>query len=97
MINLRKRMVKKANENPTLRTLLVPLLKRGAIDWSDANAYLQSIRGTIKVLNNALNTHNELKVLAESRLLLKWLSSILTVIGKDTAADAVNQATLKVR
>lgn len=98
MSELREHLVKLANENPALRKKIVPLLKTSSeADWSGADIYMKSLRGSTKVLGNAITKKNERITLAESRLMLKWLSSIMTAIGKDQAADAINNAAGKVR
>lgn len=98
MSDLRNSLVKLANDNPTLRKEIVPLLKQGSeADWSGANNYMKSLRGGVKVLGNAINQKKERNVVLETRLMLKWLSSILTAIGKDQEADAVNNAANKIR
>jgi len=96
-MELREQLVKLANEKPVLRKQIVPILKQGAMDWSGANVYMKSLRGSVKMLGNHINKQNERGVVLESRLLLKWLSSILTAIGKDTEAKDINQAAQKLR
>jgi hypothetical protein len=88
---------KLASEHPELREHLVPLLKQGSkTDWDSANIYLKSLRGSVKVLGNAIGQKKERNVILETKLLLKYLSSILTAIGKDQEAEDINKATNKI-
>jgi len=97
MSELRKHLIRLANKKPELRAKIVPILKQGSADWSGASTYMKSLRGSMKVLGGHITKKDERKTVLESKLALKWISSILTAIGKDSEANAVNQAAQKLR